>query len=44
MIMTVNPGFAGQKYLEYVNSKIEKAVLLSKQFDFKVMVDGAISP
>ncbi|MBL1230035.1 ribulose-phosphate 3-epimerase [Enterococcus sp. BWB1-3] len=44
MIMTVNPGFAGQKYLDYVNPKIEEAVSYGKLFSFKVMVDGALSP
>lgn len=44
MIMTVNPGFAGQEFLEYTNSKIEQAVALRKSFSFEVMVDGAISP
>lgn len=44
MIMTVNPGFAGQKYLSFVDAKIEKALSLSKQYGFEVMVDGAISP
>ncbi|WP_271002017.1 ribulose-phosphate 3-epimerase [Listeria seeligeri] len=44
MVMTVHPGFAGQKYLEYVNPKIEKLVKFSDEFNFKVMVDGAISP
>lgn len=44
MVMTVNPGFAGQKYLEYTNPKIEELVALGKEFDFEVMVDGAISP
>lgn len=44
MVMTVNPGFAGQKYLDYVNRKIEKLVKISKEENFKVMVDGAISP
>ena len=43
MVMTVNPGFAGQKYLDYVNPKIENLVSLSKIFNFQVMVDGAIS-
>lgn len=43
MIMTVNPGFSGQTYLEYVNPKIEKAVKLGKKHGFEVMVDGAIS-
>lgn len=44
MVMTVNPGFAGQKYLDYVNPKIEQLVKLSEKFKFRVMVDGAISP
>lgn len=44
MVMTVNPGFSGQSYLEYVQPKIEKLVDLGKKFHFHVMVDGAISP
>ncbi len=44
MVMTVNPGFAGQKYLDYVDNKIEKLVELSSTYGFEVMVDGAISP
>lgn len=44
MIMTVNPGFAGQAYLEYTNEKVAKAVSLGQQHQFDVMVDGAISP
>jgi ribulose-phosphate 3-epimerase len=44
MIMTVNPGFAGQKYLEFVNNKIKRLVKLKEEYGFKVMVDGAISP
>lgn len=43
MVMTVNPGFTGQKYLEYVNPKIEKLIKLGADFDFEVMVDGAVS-
>ncbi len=44
MVMTVNPGFSGQKYLEFVNAKIEKLINLGREFGCKVMVDGAISP
>lgn len=46
LIMTVNPGFAGQKYLSYVDEKIEELGELRKKRDykFKIMVDGAISP
>lgn len=43
LIMTVNPGFSGQAYLEYVDKKIEKAVPLSKKYNFEIVVDGAIS-
>lgn len=43
MVMTVNPGFAGQKYLNFVNNKIRKLVQLKENNDFKLMVDGAIS-
>ncbi|MGY3778038.1 ribulose-phosphate 3-epimerase [Isobaculum melis] len=44
MVMTVNPGFAGQPYLAYVEPKIEKLVQLQKDYHYEVMVDGAISP
>jgi ribulose-phosphate 3-epimerase len=44
MIMTVNPGFAGQKYLDFTNDKIDKIVLQKDKYNYKVMVDGAISP
>lgn len=43
MVMTVNPGFAGQKYLDFVNDKIERLVKLKLEHSFKIMVDGAIS-
>ncbi len=41
MVMTVNPGFAGQKYLEYVDEKIEKLVSLKEKYGYKVIIDGA---
>ncbi len=44
MIMTVNPGFSGQKYLQFVNTKINEIIKLKESYGFKVMVDGAISP
>jgi ribulose-phosphate 3-epimerase len=46
MVMTVNPGFAGQAYLPFVNEKIEELVALKTKGanNFQVMVDGAISP
>lgn len=43
MVMTVNPGFAGQKYLDFTNKKIERLNKLKNEYSFKIMVDGAIS-
>lgn len=44
LVMTVNPGFAGQAYLEYVNDKIKDLSELKDKYQFQLMVDGAISP
>lgn len=44
MVMTVNPGFAGQSFLDYTVDKIEELVKLSETYGYKVMVDGAIAP
>lgn len=43
MAMTVNPGFAGQKYLTFVESKIRKLISLKDEYGFQLLVDGAIS-
>lgn len=44
MVMSVNPGFAGQKYLEFVNKKIQVFCEHKSQYDYKIMLDGACSP
>lgn len=44
MVMTVNPGFAGQKYLAYVDEKIKEALEIKDKYGFEIYVDGAISP
>lgn len=44
MVMTVNPGFAGQSFLDYTINKIEHLIELKNIYNYKVMVDGAISP
>lgn len=43
MVMTVNPGFAGQVYLNYVDRKIKRLACLKHNYDYQLMVDGAIS-
>lgn len=44
LVMTVNPGFAGQKYIGFVDEKIDELLTLKGRYGFKVMIDGACSP
>lgn len=44
LIMAVSPGFAGQKYLSLVDKKIIQLVKLAKEYNYKLIVDGACSP
>ena len=45
MLMSVNPGFAGQKYLDFVTPKFKKFVDEAQNYGgYKVMIDGACSP
>jgi ribulose-phosphate 3-epimerase len=43
LAMTVNPGFAGQKFLEFTTNKIKELGELSSVYGFTLCVDGAIS-
>ena len=43
LVMSVNPGNAGQMYLPYVGKKIEKLLLLKEDMHFKIYWDGACS-
>lgn len=43
LVMTVNPGFAGQQYLDFVNNKILDIVKVKQNYSFEIIVDGAIS-
>ena len=43
MVMSVNPGNAGQMYLPYVGDKIEKLLFLKEKMNFKLYWDGACS-
>lgn len=44
LVMTVNPGFAGQKYLDFVDMKIRNLAEFKEEYNFKIVADGAISP
>lgn len=41
LVMSVNPGNAGQMYLPYVSKKYDKLLPLKEEMDFKVYWDGA---
>lgn len=43
MVMTVNPGFAGQAYIYSVDKKIENLARIKENYDYALFVDGAIS-
>lgn len=44
LVMSVNPGNAGQMYLPYVGRKIERLLALKEEMNFKVYWDGACTP
>jgi len=46
LLMTVNPGFGGQKYIESSTRKIRKLkeIITSRHLDIDIEVDGGISP
>lgn len=43
LIMTVNPGNAGQMYMPYVGRKIQRLISLKEEMGFKTYWDGACS-
>lgn len=43
LLMTVNPGNAGQMFLPYVDHKIEKLLALREELGFEIYWDGACS-
>lgn len=43
LVMTVNPGNAGQMYMPYVGKKIKRLLALKKEMQFQLYWDGACS-
>ena len=43
LVMSVNPGNAGQMYLPYVGHKIDKLLTLKNEMNFEIYWDGACS-
>lgn len=44
MVMTVNPGFAGQSFIEFTADKVRRLAELKDAYGYKLVVDGACSP
>ena len=44
LVMTVNPGFAGQKFIDFTKKKVERLAKLKEVYGFKIVIDGACSP
>lgn len=44
MVMTVNPGFAGQGFIDFTKKKIRRLVKLKAEYGYKLMIDGHCSP
>lgn len=45
LIMSVNPGFGGQKFIENCNNKIKQlaSIRAEKKFDYEIEIDGGIN-
>ena len=44
LIMSVNPGFSGQKFIDSTITKIKSLANARKNRDFKIIVDGGVNP
>lgn len=43
LVMTVNPGFSGQEYIDFVDDKIDKLLNVKDKYNYKIVIDGACS-
>ena len=44
LVMTVNPGFAGQGFIDFTRKKVIRLAEMKEQYGFRVMIDGHCSP
>lgn len=42
LIMTVNPGFGGQKYIDYCSGKVKEVKSLTENKELMIQVDGGV--
>ena len=43
LVLGVNPGHAGRKYLPYVDDKIQRLLMLKNRYNFEIFLDGAVT-
>jgi ribulose-phosphate 3-epimerase len=43
MMMGVNPGFGGQKFIDAMETKIQRVCAIRVDYDFKVFLDGGLN-
>lgn len=43
LVMTVNPGFAGQKYIDTMTLKVKKLVAVKEHYGYHLLMDGGCS-
>lgn len=43
LVMTVNPGFAGQKYIDTMTLKVKKLVEVKDHYGYRLLIDGGCS-
>lgn len=44
LVMSVNPGFAGQTYIDCVDEKIDMLIELKDNYNYDIVLDGACAP
>jgi len=44
MVMTVNPGFAGQSFIDFTRRKVQQLAGLKEEYGYRLMIDGHCSP
>ena len=44
LVMTVNPGFAGQGFIDFTRKKVIRLAEMKEHYGFQVMIDGHCSP
>ena len=44
LVMSVHPGFSGQKFIKETDDKVKQFIQIQKDYSYKIVVDGGCSP